>query len=134
MAEACWLRSPAHGWLPARRAAGGGVEVEPGLDARRHAPLDAAAGRPAADDVAPRLDFAAPAALADMTGLGEVSEAAIAAELSSLIRLLSSVSSQFIRCIKPNMIKAADTFDGGVVLRQLRYTGMLECIHILRVG
>lgn len=57
-----------------------------------------------------------------------------AAELASLVRLLSRVSSRFIRCLKPNMLKVPDAFDGGAVLRQLRYTGMLECIHILRVG
>ncbi|KAL1504338.1 hypothetical protein AB1Y20_010744 [Prymnesium parvum] len=57
-----------------------------------------------------------------------------AEDLKALVKLLESVSSRFIRCVKPNMLKAPDAFDGGAVLRQLRYTGMLECIHILRVG
>lgn len=46
-----------------------------------------------------------------------------AADLSALVKLLESVSARFIRCIKPNMLKAPDAFDGGAVLRQLRYTG-----------
>ena len=57
-----------------------------------------------------------------------------AAELTQLVTLLNSVSSRFIRCLKPNMLKRCDCFDGEAVLRQLRYTGMLECIHIRRSG
>ena len=57
-----------------------------------------------------------------------------AADLAALVKLLESVSARFIRCVKPNMLKAPAAFDGGAVLRQLRYTGMLECIEILRVG
>ena len=57
-----------------------------------------------------------------------------AAEFTQLVTLLNSVSSRFIRCLKPNMLKRCDCFDGEAVLRQLWYTGMLECIHIRRSG
>ena len=42
-----------------------------------------------------------------------------AADLAALVKLLESVNAQFIRCIKPNMLKARDVFDGGSVLRQV---------------
>ncbi len=39
-----------------------------------------------------------------------------------------------IRCIKPNKRKAANSFEGGEVLRQLRYAGMMEAIRIRQEG
>ena len=56
------------------------------------------------------------------------------AELRELVGLLGSMNSRFLRCLKPNMRKLPDCFDGAAVLRQLRYTGMLECVHIRRAG
>lgn len=57
-----------------------------------------------------------------------------AAELAGLVQLLSQASCRFIRCIKPNMLKAPENFDGSAVLRQLKYTGTCECVTLLRVG
>ena len=56
------------------------------------------------------------------------------AELNELIRLLATTSARFIRCLKPNMRKKPDSFDGASVLRQLRYTGTLECVQLLKVA
>ncbi|CAJ0954851.1 unnamed protein product, partial [Mesorhabditis belari] len=55
----------------------------------------------------------------------------------SLIRLMSTLGAAtpyFIRCIKSNNEKIANHFDEDIILRQLRYTGMLETVRIRRAG
>ena len=55
----------------------------------------------------------------------------------SLNRLMSTLAHStpyFIRCIKSNNQKIANHFDDGIILRQLRYTGMLETVRIRRAG
>ncbi|XP_059823439.1 unconventional myosin-X-like [Hypanus sabinus] len=54
--------------------------------------------------------------------------------LHSLMATLSLSNPFFIRCIKPNTHKVAARFDEGVVLNQLRYSGMLETVKIRRAG
>ena len=54
--------------------------------------------------------------------------------LLSLIETMSRCNPYFVRCVKPNNDKAAMTFERGVVLDQLRYTGMLETIRIRKLG
>ncbi|XP_069473058.1 unconventional myosin-X-like [Ambystoma mexicanum] len=54
--------------------------------------------------------------------------------LHSLMATLSTSNPFFIRCIKPNMEKAPNTFNPEVVLNQLRYSGMLETVKIRRAG
>jgi myosin heavy subunit len=54
--------------------------------------------------------------------------------LQSLVEDLERTQPHYIRCIKPNLNKAANSFAAGEVLKQLRYSGMMEAIRIRREG
>jgi myosin-9 len=54
--------------------------------------------------------------------------------LNRLMKTLSLSTPYFIRCIKSNNEKISDHFDDNIILRQLRYTGMLETVRIRRAG
>jgi myosin heavy subunit len=54
--------------------------------------------------------------------------------LQSLVEDLESTQPHYIRCLKPNSIKALNSFISGEVLKQLRYSGMMEAIRIRREG
>jgi myosin heavy subunit len=54
--------------------------------------------------------------------------------LQSLVEDLESTQPHYIRCIKPNSNKALNSFISGEVLKQLRYSGMMEAIRIRREG
>ncbi|XP_063960689.1 myosin-IIIb-like [Lytechinus pictus] len=54
--------------------------------------------------------------------------------LTNLMEKLLSADAQFIRCIKPNSFSRHNQFDHELVLRQLRYTGVLETIRIRKSG
>lgn len=56
------------------------------------------------------------------------------ASLQSLVTDLERTQPHYIRCIKPNLSKASNNVDSGEVLRQLRYSGMMEAIRIRREG
>eukprot|EP00054_Salpingoeca_dolichothecata_P009067 m.51369 g.51369 ORF g.51369 m.51369 type:complete len:987 (+) comp18146_c0_seq1:26-2986(+) len=54
--------------------------------------------------------------------------------LASLMTEMSSAAPHFIRCLKPNLAKSPGQFDGELVTKQLRYTGMLETTRIRKEG
>ena len=54
--------------------------------------------------------------------------------LQSLVDDLEMTQPHYIRCIKPNLKKASNLFNAGEVLKQLRYSGMMEAIRIRREG
>lgn len=56
------------------------------------------------------------------------------ASLQCLVSDLERTQPHYIRCIKPNLKKAAGSFMAGEVLKQLRYSGMMEAIRIRQDG
>lgn len=54
--------------------------------------------------------------------------------LQMLVMDLECTQPHYVRCIKPNTLKAPNAFESGEVLRQLRYAGMMETIRIRREG
>jgi myosin-5 len=55
-------------------------------------------------------------------------------DLDSLMTALLTTSPHFIRCVKPNDIQAPNRFDPVLALRQLKYAGLFEAIHIRKAG
>jgi len=54
--------------------------------------------------------------------------------MKELMSKLNSSSAHYIRCIKPNLLKRSSVFSGGLVLEQLRYSGVFEALAIRRSG
>ncbi|XP_011146962.1 myosin-IIIb isoform X2 [Harpegnathos saltator] len=54
--------------------------------------------------------------------------------LMDLLQKMVSGSPQFVRCIKPNDSRSPRYFDKDKVIKQLRYTGVLETIRIRQNG
>lgn len=54
--------------------------------------------------------------------------------LKSLVADLERTQPHYIRCVKPNLAKAPNKFMSGEVLKQLRYSGMMEAIRIRQEG
>ncbi|KAL5473815.1 hypothetical protein EMCRGX_G028372 [Ephydatia muelleri] len=54
--------------------------------------------------------------------------------LSQLISTMSKCSPYFVRCIKPNPDKLPGYFNESLVMRQLRCLGVMETVHIRRLG
>lgn len=54
--------------------------------------------------------------------------------LDSLMKALSACHPFFIRCFKPNGNKQPKVFDRELCMRQLRYSGMMDTIHIRKQG
>lgn len=55
-------------------------------------------------------------------------------QLDDLMSTIASSDTHYIRCIKPNAEKIADSFSGPFVLSQLRCSGMLEYVQIRQAG
>jgi myosin heavy subunit len=55
-------------------------------------------------------------------------------QLGGLVATLEATSPHFIRCLKPNELKVAGTFDANFVVRQLRYLGIKEVVNIRQLG
>lgn len=51
-----------------------------------------------------------------------------------LLQKMVSGTPQFVRCLKPNDVKAAKCFEANKVIKQLRYTGVMETIKIRQNG
>lgn len=54
--------------------------------------------------------------------------------LQALVEDLERTQPHYVRCIKPNLRKAPNSFAAGDILKQLRYSGMMEAIRIRREG
>lgn len=54
--------------------------------------------------------------------------------LAQLLQKMSDGTPQFVCCIKPNDTKNPHLFNAAKVLKQLRYTGVLEAIRIRQQG
>lgn len=54
--------------------------------------------------------------------------------LMELLQKMVAGAPQFVRCIKPNDNRQAKLFDSVKVIKQLRYTGVLETIKIRQHG
>lgn len=54
--------------------------------------------------------------------------------MQALVDLLLSKEPYYVRCIKPNGEKAADSFDDALSAHQVRYLGLMENLRIRRAG
>ncbi|KAF4026282.1 hypothetical protein G4228_018407 [Cervus hanglu yarkandensis] len=54
--------------------------------------------------------------------------------LDQLMKILTNCQPYFVRCIKPNDYKKPLLFDRELCIRQLRYSGMMETVHIRKTG
>ncbi|KAJ3157501.1 cytochrome c oxidase subunit 1, partial [Irineochytrium annulatum] len=55
-------------------------------------------------------------------------------QLVTLVSTLGATMPHYVRCIKPNPDKEPFGFEDGMVLSQLRYSGMLDTIRIRKAG
>jgi len=55
-------------------------------------------------------------------------------QLDNLMATLTATDPSYIKCIKPNGVKMPGGFSNGMVVEQLRYSGVLEVVRIRRQG
>ena len=56
------------------------------------------------------------------------------ASLNDLMDRMNKCKPYFVRCVKPNLKKTPGLWDNELVMRQLRYAGVLETIKIRKLG
>lgn len=93
-----------------------------------HGIFEVSGPSPSADTTA----AATPARRSAIRGVSVASQ--FRTSLQMLVMDLECTQPHYVRCIKPNTSKAYSVFDSGEVLRQLRYSGMMETIRIRREG
>ena len=54
--------------------------------------------------------------------------------LHTLLDVIATTSPAFVRCIKPNPAQAPNEFYANEIMRQLRYSGMMETVRIRQEG
>jgi myosin heavy subunit len=85
-----------------------------------------------APPITPSDNTGTPARRSTIRGVSVASQ--FRTSLQMLVMDLECTQPHYVRCIKPNTMKAANAFESGEVLRQLRYAGMMETIRIRREG
>ncbi|KAK3241685.1 hypothetical protein CYMTET_48575 [Cymbomonas tetramitiformis] len=55
-------------------------------------------------------------------------------EVQQLLTILKLGDPHFVRCLKPNLQMSPSEFEGSEVMRQLRYSGLLDIIRIRKFG
>lgn len=55
-------------------------------------------------------------------------------QLVELMATLNATDPHFVRCVKPNESKIGDVFNSEMVLKQMRYSGLLEVCRIRKLG
>lgn len=78
--------------------------------------------------------FMAPSFSADQDPTKAGVTAAFCASMHELLRTLSHCDMSFVRCIKTSSPLSCGSFQSALVLKQLRYTGMLDTLRIRRFG
>uniref|UniRef100_A0AAJ7WJF5 Unconventional myosin-VI-like n=1 Tax=Petromyzon marinus TaxID=7757 RepID=A0AAJ7WJF5_PETMA len=55
-------------------------------------------------------------------------------QLSQLLEKLHETGSSFVRCVKPNLHMKSRSFEGGNILSQLQYSGMVSVLDLMQGG
>ena len=55
-------------------------------------------------------------------------------QLAELLAIVESSETHFVRCIKPNAVKQAETWDDEMVSKQLRCSGIMEAVRVIAAG
>eukprot|EP00457_Paulinella_chromatophora_P000513 gb/GEZN01000513.1/.p1 GENE.gb/GEZN01000513.1/~~gb/GEZN01000513.1/.p1 ORF type:complete len:1343 (+),score=363.26 gb/GEZN01000513.1/:142-4170(+) len=54
--------------------------------------------------------------------------------LTLLMHSISRADSHYVRCLKPNAFKQAGVFDSGILMRQLKTSGLLDAVSVRKMG
>jgi myosin-1 len=73
-------------------------------------------------------------ALTDMTKRPITAGSHFKNEMSNLVEIVEKQEPHYVRCIMPNLNKAAREFDDELCLNQVRYLGLVENMKVRRAG